>query len=94
MRTEEQKDDDEEEEEEDKEMDMEDESRSSDVCNEANPWKKLTEEATNDLNSYWEEQLTIHVYQEASKERAKAKSFITLFFLRSEKDCHMCFWTT
>ena len=75
---EEEDDDGEEEEEEDKEMDMEDESISSDGDSEANPWEKLIEEVVNDLNSHWEEQITIHMYQGASRERAEAETFNAL----------------
>ena len=68
----------EEEEEEDKEIDMEDERMSDDVDSDANPWEKLIKEVMIDMNSDWEEQVTIQMYQGASKERAEAESFNAL----------------
>ena len=45
-----------------KSVDMEDESMSDNVHSDANPWEKLIEKVMNDMNSDWEEQLTIHMY--------------------------------
>ena len=60
------------------EIDMEDESMSDDVDSDDNPWEKLIKEVMNDMNSDWEEQLTIHMYQGASRERAEAERFNAL----------------
>ena len=75
---------------EDKEMDMKDESMSDDVESDANPWEKLIEEVMNDMNSHWEEQVTIHLYQGASKEHAEAESFNDLLLAFRKRLRYVC----